>query len=47
MFIVSLPQYVVLEEDHLGKFGLMEVLNMLITSPSMKKTSTRLWISAR
>ncbi|HUL32095.1 MAG TPA: PAC2 family protein [Thermodesulfobacteriota bacterium] len=33
VFIVSLPQYVVLEEDHLGKLRLMEVLNMLYNIP--------------
>lgn len=32
-FIVSLPQYVVLEEDYLGKVRLMEVLNMLYDIP--------------
>jgi predicted ATP-grasp superfamily ATP-dependent carboligase len=33
VFIVSLPQYVVLEEDHLGKVRLMEVLNILYDIP--------------
>jgi len=32
-FIVSLPQYVVLDEDHLGKLRLMEVLNLLCGIP--------------
>lgn len=32
-FIVSLPQYVVMEEDHAGKVRLMEVLNMLYDIP--------------
>jgi hypothetical protein len=32
-FIVSLPQYAVLEEDHLGKLRLMEVLNLLYDIP--------------
>ena len=31
--IVSLPQYVVWEEDHLGKVRLMEILNMLYGMP--------------
>jgi predicted ATP-grasp superfamily ATP-dependent carboligase len=33
VFIVSLPQYVALEEDYLGKVRLMEVLNMLYDIP--------------
>jgi hypothetical protein len=37
VFIVSLPQYVVLEEDHLGKVRLMEVLNMLYDIPVDKE----------
>ena len=36
-FIVSLPQYVVLEEDYLGKVRLMEVLNMLYDIPVDKE----------
>jgi hypothetical protein len=32
-FIVSLPQYVVLEEDFLGKMRLMEILNLLYNIP--------------
>ena len=32
-FIVSLPQYVALEEDYLGKVRLMEVLNVLYNIP--------------
>jgi predicted ATP-grasp superfamily ATP-dependent carboligase len=36
-FIVSLPQYVALEEDYLGKVRLMEVLNLLYKIPIDKK----------
>jgi hypothetical protein len=36
-FIVSLPQYVVLEEDFLGKVRLMEILNLLYHIPIDKK----------
>jgi predicted ATP-grasp superfamily ATP-dependent carboligase len=36
-FIVSLPQYVVLEEDYLGKLRLMEILNSLYHIPIDKK----------
>ena len=36
-FIVSLPQYVVLEEDYLGKVRLMEILNLLYNIPIDKK----------
>jgi hypothetical protein len=36
-FIVSLPQYVVLEEDYLGKVRLMEVLNLLYHIPIDEK----------
>ncbi|HVP78021.1 MAG TPA: PAC2 family protein [Thermodesulfobacteriota bacterium] len=32
-FIVSLPQYVVLDEDYLGKVRLMEILNLLYRIP--------------
>ncbi len=32
-FIVSLPQYVVLEEDFLGKMRLLEILNLLYNIP--------------
>ena len=32
-FILSLPQYVVLEEDYLGKVRLMEILNLLYHIP--------------
>jgi hypothetical protein len=32
-FIVSVPQYVVLEEDYLGKVRLMEILNLLYDIP--------------
>lgn len=37
VFIVSLPQYVVLEEDYLGKVRLMELLNMLYNIPVDKE----------
>ncbi len=37
VFIVSLPQYVVLEEDYLGKVRLMEILNMLYNIPIDKE----------
>lgn len=37
VFIVSLPQYVVMEEDHVGKVRLMEVLNMLYNIPIDKE----------
>jgi hypothetical protein len=40
-FIVSLPQYVVLEEDYLGKVRLMEILNMLYNIPIDKKDFER------
>jgi hypothetical protein len=33
VFIVSLPQYVVLDEDYVGKLRLMEILNMLYDVP--------------
>ena len=36
-FIVSLPQYVALEEDYLGKVRLMEILNLLYHIPIPKK----------
>ena len=36
-FIVSLPQYVVLEEDYIGKVRLMEILNLLYNIPMDKK----------
>ena len=36
-FIVSLPQYVVLEEDYIGKLRLMEVLNLLYRIPIDQK----------
>lgn len=36
-FIVSLPQYVILEEDYLGKVRLMEILNLLYNIPMDKK----------
>jgi hypothetical protein len=35
--MVSLPQYVVLEEDYLGKVRLMELLNMLYNVPIDKE----------
>jgi hypothetical protein len=37
VFIASLPQYVVLEEDYLGKVRLMEILNMLYNIPVAKE----------
>ncbi len=37
VFIASLPQYVVLEEDYLGKLRLMEILNMLYNIPVDKQ----------
>lgn len=37
VFIVSLPQYVVMEEDHVGKVRLLEVLNMLYNIPIDKE----------
>ncbi len=40
-FIVSLPQYVALEEDYLGKVRLMEVLNMLYDIPVDKEDFER------
>lgn len=40
-FIVSLPQYVVLEEDYLGKVRLMEILNLLYNIPINKKDFER------
>jgi len=36
-FIVSLPQYVVLEEDYIGKVRLMEILNLLYSIPINKE----------
>mgnify|MGYP002399349779 FL=1 len=39
--IVSLPQYVVLEEDYLGKVRLMEILNMLYNIPVNKEDLER------
>jgi len=36
-FIVSLPQYVALEEDYLGKVRLMEILNLLYHIPMDQK----------
>jgi len=39
--IVSLPQYVVLEEDYLGKVRLMEILNLLYNIPIDKKDFER------
>jgi hypothetical protein len=40
-FIVSLPQYVVLEEDYLGKVRLMEILNVLYGLPIDKQDFER------
>jgi hypothetical protein len=36
-FIVSLPQYVVLEEDYIGKVRLMEILNGVYNIPMNKE----------
>jgi hypothetical protein len=40
-FIVSLPQYVMLEEDYLGKVRLMEILNLLYEIPIDKEDFDR------
>jgi hypothetical protein len=40
-FIVSLPQYVALEEDYLGKVRLMEILNLVYHIPIDKKDFER------
>jgi hypothetical protein len=40
-FIVSLPQYVVVEEDYLGKVRLMEILNLLYHIPVDKRDFER------
>ena len=40
-FIVSLPQYVVLEEDYMGKVRLMEILNLLYHIPIDQKDFER------
>ncbi len=40
-FIVSLPQYISLEEDYLGKMRLMEILNLLYNIPIDKKDFER------
>jgi hypothetical protein len=40
-FIVSLPQYVVLEEDYMGKLRLMEILNLLYHIPINEKDFER------
>lgn len=37
VFIVSLPQYIVLDEDYQGKARLMEILNMIFNIPIDKK----------
>ncbi len=41
VLIVSLPQYVVLEEDYLGKVRLMELLNLLYNIPIDKEDFER------
>lgn len=41
VFIVSLPQYVILEEDYQGKVKLMEILNMLYGIPIDKEDFDR------
>jgi hypothetical protein len=38
---VSLPQYVILEEDYLGKVRLMEILNLLYNIPIDKRDFER------
>jgi len=40
-FIVSLPQYLPLEEDYIGKIRLMEILNLLYNIPIDKKDHER------
>jgi hypothetical protein len=40
-FIVSLPQYFMLEDDYLGKVRLMEILNLLYNIPIDKKDFER------
>ncbi len=40
-FIVSLPQYVAVEEDYLGKVRLMEILNLLYRIPVDKRDFER------
>jgi predicted ATP-grasp superfamily ATP-dependent carboligase len=40
-FIVSLPQYISLEEDYLGKVRLMEILNLLFNIPIDRKDFER------
>ncbi|NWF94436.1 MAG: PAC2 family protein [Syntrophaceae bacterium] len=40
-FIVSLPQYITLEEDYPGKMRLMEILNLLYNVPINKKDFER------
>jgi hypothetical protein len=40
-FIVSLPQYFILEEDYLGKMRLMEILNLLYHLPIDQKDFER------
>jgi hypothetical protein len=40
-FIVSLPQYVALEEDYVGKVRLMEILNLLYNIPIDKEDFER------
>ncbi len=37
VFVVSLPQYIEVEEDYLGKLRIMEVLNLLFKIPINKK----------
>jgi hypothetical protein len=40
-FVVSLPQYVILEEDYVGKVRLMEILNILYNIPIDKRDFER------
>lgn len=37
VFVVSLPQYIEVEEDYLGKLRIMEILNLLFQIPINKK----------
>jgi hypothetical protein len=40
-FIISLPQYVSLEEDYMGKARLMEILNLLYNTPIREEVVKR------
>ncbi|HOJ44010.1 MAG TPA: PAC2 family protein [Syntrophorhabdaceae bacterium] len=41
VFIVSIPQYVILDEDYIGKIRLMEILNILYNIPVDRKDFER------